>query len=409
MKKTMSSNAINIETHTTRVFDENWESFDPILINRGGARSSKSYSIGQKICTRFLKGNKRKQLIVMKTGPSMRVSTLPLITSFFEEWKVLREIRYNRTSMDFYYKNNWMHLTSIDDREKIKSSEWNDIWVEEATRITYEDFLQLQLRNSAKVCDEFPNQITLSFNPVDSFHWIKTKVIDTGDTDVKEIVSTYKDNPYLSKAYLKILRKLKDQDKNYWRVYAKGLWGKLENLIYANSFKVVNLKNFPEKFDETIYGLDFGFNNETALIEVNLKDNVPYERERIYQREMTNEMLIRRMDKLGISKKDPIYADSAEPKKIEEISQHGYNIIGAHKSVLDGIDFVKRFTTYISHESDHLIEEKQQYSWKVDKKSNLILDEPVKYKDHGCDAERYALFSHLRRRKYFLALAGVED
>jgi phage terminase large subunit len=36
----------------------------------------------------------------------------------------------------------------------------------------------------------------------------------------------------------------------------------------------------------------------------------------------------------------------------------------------------------------------QGYKWKKDKNDN-ILEEPIKMKDHLCDAMRYAIFTHL--------------
>jgi len=98
------------------------------------------------------------------------------------------------------------------------------------------------------------------------------------------------------------------------------------------------------------------------------------------------------MNELNISKSIPIYADSAEPNRIEEIASAGYNIYPADKSVKDGIDYVKRKKKHIHRESHNLIKELKFYKWKTDRNGN-IEDEPVKFNDHGCDALRYGCYT----------------
>ena len=89
--------------------------------------------------------------------------------------------------------------------------------------------------------------------------------------------------------------------------------------------------------------------------------------------------------------KGTIFADSAEPQRIEEIYRAGFDIHPARKiSVRDGIDFVKRFKLYIDKESTNIIKEIKFYSYKVDK-NGKVLDEPVKLNDHAMDAIRYAI------------------
>ena len=88
-----------------------------------------------------------------------------------------------------------------------------------------------------------------------------------------------------------------------------------------------------------------------------------------------------------------MYADSAEPARIEEIGGAGFDVHPADKSVKDGILYCKRLKFYTTAESVHLNEEKRTYKWKSDRNGN-ILDEPVKFKDHLMDAKRYALYTH---------------
>src|ERR1044071_8123836 len=130
--------------------------------------------------------------------------------------------------------------------------------------------------------------------------------------------STYRDNPFLDAEYVGLLQGLKDQDPNAYQVYAEGKFGKLTNIIYA-PYTVV--PEFPEAFDETFYGLDFGFNNPSALLEINVKDKVhPYLRQLVYQTGLTNGELIEKVKGIIPPKlrSRPFYADAAEPARIDE-------------------------------------------------------------------------------------------
>jgi len=86
-----------------------------------------------------------------------------------------------------------------------QSSEYNYMWIEEATDIFENDFSTLRLYLRAPSRDGLKNQIFLSFNPIDEFHWIKTKLIDDPayNDDIKIIHSTYKDNPFLDETTTK--------------------------------------------------------------------------------------------------------------------------------------------------------------------------------------------------------------
>lgn len=379
------------EVKVTDVFEKNYLSQAPIVINRGGARSSKSYSIAQRYIQKFVSYKNRKILITRKTFPALRLSAYRLVINLLSNYGYLKYFRHSKVehSLENPFNNNLMVFTSVDDPEKIKSTEWNDIWMEEATEFTFEDFQLLRLRLSGP-SNGHPNQMTLSFNPVDAFHWIKTEILDKG-REFDEIPSTFLDNPFLEAGYIKILMDLKREDPNYWKIYGEGEWGILEGLIYSN-WIVAQRELWPKDFREVIYGLDFGFNHPSALIELGLVDGEVYERELLYESGLTNSDLIERMEGLIPDKNRYVYADESEPARIEEISRAGFNVWGSNKSVKDGIDYVKRKKIIIHPDSVNIVAEKRSYKWK-EHKTRGTLDEPVKYKDDLQDAERYGLYT----------------
>ena len=89
----------------------------------------------------------------------------------------------------------------------------------------------------------------------------------------------------------------------------------------------------------------------------------------------------------------PIYADSAEPQRIEELNREGFWVIPANKSIKDGIDYVKRCRMRITNDSDDIIKEIRGYSYRMDR-NGRVLEEPVKFNDHALDGVRYGLYTH---------------
>ena len=149
----------------------------------------------------------------------------------------------------------------------------------------------------------------------------------------------------------------------------------------------------PKHFDRKVFGIDFGFNNATAVVEIREKDRIFYWDEKLYQSHLTNDELIVKLEKLGITGSDVIVADSAEPARIQAIQDAGYYIEPANKAVKAGIDFVKSHGFYITKRSVNILKEVKTYSWK--QKEGNSIDEPVKVNDHAMDAGRYGAYSLL--------------
>jgi len=371
----------------------------------GGANSGKSWTIAQHLIFDKFYGEKGKRILsITKTLPQLRISALKLVTDLLKKYDLPYGINKNPSELLITNKNNEWLFKGCDDPEKLKSYECNYIWIEEASTITHGDYLRTNLC-MRRATDSF-NKMFLSFNPIAELHWLNKELVQGGDTEEIAIChSTYKDNPFINPVDAKQLEKLKSQDENYYRVYALGLWGSLKGIIYSN-YKII--PRFPKTFDEIIYGLDFGYNNESALVEIGIKDEVPYLKELLYRTGLTTPDLIGQIDGLKIDKQAKIYGDSEDPNAIEQIYQAGYNIHPCRKgkgSVKAGIDYCKSRRLFIHQESANLIAELQSYKWREDKNGKM-LEEPVKWKDHLCDAFRMALWSH--RHKPFQEIVVVD-
>jgi len=381
------------ELTITSVFKRNYESKYKINCNIGGARSSKSYSIAQLFAYKMRTERNKNIGITRKTLPALKMTAYRLFIDILKEWGLYNVEHHNRTEnfYDFPEKNNRVQFFSLDDPEKIKSTEFNYIWLEEASEFTFRDYITLYTRLSGKTSLGELNQIFLSLNPEDANSWIATKLIKEPNCNL--IKSNYLDNPFLGEDYVKILTDLKNQDENAYKIFTLGEWGNTEGLIYKN-YNLVD--EMPKGDFETFYGLDFGYNVPTALIEIKIKDKEVYIDELLYKTGLTNSDVIEELKKLNIDKHNEIFADCAEPARIEEICREGgFNAMPSDKSVKTGIDFVKKFRLHITKKSDNVIKEIKSYSWKKNKDGNF-LDEPIKFNDHLLDALRYGLYTKLK-------------
>lgn len=389
----------------TAVFDRNFKAKTKIVVNEGGARSSKSYSVIQLLLQYMTSQENKNILILRKTLPALKESAYKVFIDMLKDYGYYQYCEHNKTDMFIKYYGVYVKFGSLDDPEKIKSTSWNLIMMEEVNEFSWEDFLILFTRLSAPTKKKEPNQIFLLFNPSEPYHWI----FNLKDRpDVTWIHSTYKDNPFLDSSYISILEGLKEQDYAMYQVYALGQKAELKGLIYQNWLLT---QNYPEKYDDTFYGLDFGFNNESALAWIGEKDTEYYVRGKLYATGLTNTALIEKLKELipEDQRSKPIYADNAEPDRIEEIHGEGFNCQPCKKGkVKDGIDLMKALTIHHHPDDEDLNKERKGYKWKVDKNGN-VLDEPVKYKDHYMDAIRYGIHTHVKDRGNIITVISLKE
>lgn len=371
---------------STEVFDRNLKAWDnyKILVNQGGTRSSKTYSIAQLFVKKLIEETGKTLTIARKTSPSMHSSVMRDFFSILKGADLYEEWKHNKSNNEYNLNGNLVEFISMDVAEKKKGTKRDYLWLNEATEFDYEDFFQLSIRTSDK--------IVLDYNPAYEFHWIYDKVLTRQDCVF--IQSSYKDNPFLEDSLIEEIERLKDIDENYWKIYGLGEKGQTKAIIFNNWFLI---DNFPDNCDDVLYGVDFGYNNPSSLIKVGVKDKVNiYLQELLYQSYLTNADFIAQMNILIPEyerNKKLVKADSAEPDRIEEIRRAGFWVEGAKKgknSVKDGIDVVKRKKLYITKDSSNLLKEIRSYKWKEDK-DGKILDEPVKFNDHAISAMRYAI------------------
>ena len=353
-----------------------------IVINEGGTGSSKTYSLAQLIVHVLGEVRNTTISIVRKTMPALRATAMRDFFVVLKDVDMYDEKNHNKSENTYFYGTNRVEFFGIDEPHKVRSRRRHYLWLNEANEFHLEDYRQLAMRTS--------RQIFLDYNPSHFDHWIYDELQTRKDCVV--IRSTYKDNNFLPERLVKEIESYKNKDQNYWRIYGLGLRGYAETLIYTH-WQLCN--ELPEDPDDVIYGLDFGYNNPTALVKIAIKDQEYYWKEELYESFLTNSDLIEKLKDLKIPKRACIYADSSEPQRIEELNTAGFTVIPCEKgkdSVGKGIDFVKSHAFHITKGSVNLLKEVKYYSWKV--KDEKPIDEPVKVRDHLMDGGRYACYTY---------------
>lgn len=380
----------DLKIKVSKVFKKTINANNKIVLNIGGARSGKSYATAQLLIMKALNFEGLNIGIARKTMPALKMTARRLILDLLKQYGLYQTSAFNKTENYYQLNKSRLQFFSLDDPEKIKSTEFNYLWLEEATEFTYQDYLVLLTRLSAPTPQGLNNQMFLTLNPTDINCWIAKYLLNQKEVTV--VKSTYRDNKFLSKDYIQTLLSLKNYNQQAYKIFALGEWGASDTLIYTNWQMC---QSEPSSYDEIFWGLDFGFNNPTAIVKVFLKDKIYFVEEKLYKTHLTNTLLIEELKNLipVQNRSQTIYADSAEPDRIAEISSAGFNIRPALKSVLDGIMFIKSCPLNIIKESPNLIKEIQSYSWKTTLNGQTTED-PIKLNDHALDAMRYAIYTH---------------
>lgn len=380
------------------VYTSTFRQRDPCLHYFGSAGSGKSVFIAQKEIVLSFQPDRRgrKTLIARRYYNSLGQSCFSQLKSIIYEWNLADcfkfgispyYIRNLKTDVEFVF-------LGLDDVEKIKSIHGADRgWLEEATEVRSLDDLNL-LRDRLRGFAE--TQWTLSYNPTDAEHWLNKEIHIKRPPGHFIFKTTYKDNIKLltvDPGYAERLEAYRETNPNHYRVYTLGHWGKrLEGLVYPDYDEAGEMPCPPQA-----YGLDFGYNDPTALCKVAIVDEPSKAKRQLYVEEVfyepkhTSKTLIERLAGAKVSKNIPIVADSSRPEIIFDLREAGYWVVESWKekgSVLAGINNVKKYDLRPVGGGKHLFVELNGHSWK--NKNGIWFDEPQDGLDHLLDGFRYA-------------------
>ncbi|NCB02518.1 MAG: hypothetical protein EOM67_10180 [Spirochaetia bacterium] len=407
-----------------------WERYK-ILALQGSTRSGKTYSIVDFIIWLVENYNGLIISVVRATLPSLKTSILRDFKDEMLRFNMWTDANFNKTELEYRHNGNIIEFFSVDDEQKVRGRKRQVLICNEANEIPQDRMMQLLLRTEGFAIMDYNPSMT------------ESHVYDILERDdCAMIITTYKDNPHLSPAIIEEIERLKDTDENLWKIYGCGIRGEdRAGVIYTRWNKTENIPSDLPFW----YGVDFGFTNDpTAIIKIfyNKKERLIYLKEVAYEKGLMNSDIaniikqdirqtkvsiyedlyiqggkifrdkeiaiddlqgemrevvsreLEKIEKLYI----PIYCDSAEPKSIVELRQHGLSTYPAIKgggSVASQILYLFNFR--ILYDGVNIDNERKKYKWKERRLGDNFDNVPLDAYNHAMDAARYGIYTHLVR------------
>jgi phage terminase large subunit len=351
-----------------------------IKIIQGGTSAGKTFGILPVLIDKAARQNGLEISVVAESIPHLRRGALKDFLKIMKWTNRYYDERFNKTLLRYEFANgSVIEFFSADDSSKLRGARRDILYINECNNVNFEAYNELAIRTK--------KEVYLDFNPANEF-WVHKELKDEPDSDF--LILTYKDNEALDKAIVDQIEKNRDKAAtstywaNWWRVYGLGEIGSLEGVIFSN-WKPIDV--IPTEAKLIGIGLDFGYTNDpTAIIEIYNYNGGRIINELKYQTGLLNSDIAKLLPKDVV-----VYADSSEPKSIEEIRRYGITIKGVTKgkdSINYGIDVMQRQTYLVTSNSTNLIKELRSYTWDTDKQGTR-LNKPIDNFNHAIDALRY--------------------
>lgn len=372
---------MEVTIDTTVTFEHLLESRSRVTQHIGGTRSGKSYGILQFLIVRGLEST-QTITVVRKTIPSLKRTVIKDFTDILKGLDLWNEDAFNISDRIYRLGDSTIQFVNSDDPDKLRGLKSDILFIDEASEIDEESYFQLSIRTSGK--------IILAYNPtISPYHWLRQM------QDCERYVTTYKDNPYLPKEMVDAIEELKLKNPKYWKIYGQGEFAANDKAVFE--FELVD--DFDADF--VAFGIDFGFSSDPcAMVAVYRKDTNIYLEEVFYEKGMVTNDIVRKLQENKIDKSFEIWADSADPRLIEEIYRNGFNIKPVKKgadSINFGISVMKNHKIHILKSSQNIINEMYAYEYITDK-YGYVTDKPQGGLDHAIDAARYACMMMLSEK-----------
>jgi phage terminase large subunit len=358
---------------------------------QGGSSAGKTFGIIPIEIDYAIKNPFTETSIVAESIPHLKRGAIRDFKKIMKETNRWIDTSWNASDFRYTFGNeSFIEFFSADNSSKLRGARRDRLYINECNNIDFNSYTELAMRTK--------QSIFLDWNPSSEF-WFHTDLMN--DNDVDFIILNYLDNEAAPQSAIDFILKAQEKGKvsdywaNWYKVYGLGQIGNLEGVIFSN-YQLID--TIPSDARLLGCGVDFGYSvDPTAIVEVYQYNDQRIIKEICYRTGMLNSDIAKVLPK-GI----PVYADSAEPKSIEEIRRFGISIKGVTKgkdSINYGIQVMQGQNYMITKDSTNLIKELRGYCW--DKgKDGKTLPIPVG-DDHIIDAWRYFEMESLGLKKNF--------
>lgn len=368
----------------------------PVRVLQGGQGASKTFTVLLKIIDQCIIREETEVSIFQYELSKMKRTVIRdfiKIMKWTGNWK---QREWNISSSTYNFRNgSYIEFVGLSDADIGKGFRRDIAYFNEANKgITFESYQQVASRCKLVYIDYNPDRefwVHKEILPYDNSEYLCLTFLDNealDESERQEILG------YKKKGFIK--PNLKDYDKpdnikneywaNKWRVYGLGKTGILEGQIY--NWTVID--RIPPEAELLSYGLDFGFNDPTVLVEL-YKYGLGYiVNQRLYKSKLDSDDLKKEIIALNLNSKIKIRADGSRPELITMLKRAGLLIEGVDKrDKIDRILLLSSESISITRNSVEVIEEMNNYVWKkTNDGSNK--DVPIDKDDHGMDATLYS-------------------
>lgn len=360
----------------------------------GGAASSKSYSITQKLIIRACR-EKITIAVCRRYGSTLRNSCFSLFKEILAKWKLTSYVKIKETDMSIEFPNGSkiIHL-GLDDEQKLLSiNNVGCFWIEEAFEVQRNIVEQINLRMRAKNENQ---QIIMSWNPISRNSWIFDFVEVNPPKDSIKLHFTFKDNPFISQEYIDAMEEMRVRNPAKARIYYYGEYGiNPEGLVFTNwreqEFDAMELAAAGL---EHRAGIDLGWVDKTAIIDslYDRENKTIYVFNEFYKSGCQLSELATAIKDMNLSK-TKLYVDSSEPRSIQFFKNEGINAypcIKGKDSVKAGLMFLQDNLIIVHPTCRNFITELENFSYIKSKQTGEWTEDTTHEWSHAIDACRYS-------------------
>lgn len=360
-----------------------------IKVIRGGQGAGKTVSVLILLINHASSKPDKEILIISAELTKMRITVIKDFVKVMKMAGIYEESRFIAGTLYRFPNGSFIKFIGLDKEDVGKGLRCDIAYFNEVNKCAQESYRQVSTR---------AGQVIADYNP-DAEFYIDRDIIGREDCDFLQL--TFRDNELLADTERDEILNYYTQGynsdgsirnsywANLWQVYGLGNIGALHGVVFTNWAEVDQI---PATSKLIAYGMDFGYTNDpttcTAIWQYN---NEFYFDEVLYQTGLTNPEIARVLTAKGIDKAAYIYADSAEPKSIQELKHAGLRIKGADKgrdSIMFGIQCMQEGRFYVTSRSVNLLRELRAYVWDTDK-NGAKLNKPIDAFNHCIDGIRY--------------------